>query len=73
MSKKIKITNVSHYISKAGKQQCADNIHFIVRGAQLEALYQYNVDNSCILQPNRPSITKQYKEWLELATLEISP
>lgn len=34
----MKITNVSHYVSVAGKELCAENIHFVIQGAKWEAL-----------------------------------
>jgi len=56
----MKITNVSHYVSVAGKKICADNIHFVIAGAKLEE------------RVSRGDLTaiKHYKKWLDNAEIE---
>ena len=56
----MKITNVSHYVSVAGKKICADNIHFIIAGAKLEERVSRG-DSTAI---------KHYKNWLDNAEIE---
>ena len=56
----MKITNVSHYVSVAGKEACADNIHFIIEGAKFEAL-------ACA---GDSLALRHYKNWLKSAEVE---
>lgn len=56
----MKITNVSHYVSAAGKEMCAANIHFIIHGAKLEAL----------AAAGDPVALSGYKNWLKSAEVE---
>ena len=56
----MKITNVSHYVSVAGKELCGDNIHFIIEGAKFEAL-------ACA---GDSLALRHYKNWLKSAEVE---
>ena len=56
----MKISNVSHYVRAAGKKLCADNIHFIIAGAKLEAL-------ACT---GDSLALRHYKNWLKSAEVE---
>ena len=59
----MKITNVSHFVSIAGKELCAENIQFIIQGAKWEALAA--TGNSVAL--------RSYKNWLKAAEVEKTP
>ena len=56
----MKITNVSHYVSVAGKEACVDNLHFIIEGAKFEAL-------ACA---GDSLALRHYKNWLKSAEVE---
>lgn len=56
----MKITNVAHYVSMAGKEACAENIHFVIEGAKFEALAA-NGDSLAL---------RHYKNWLKSAEVE---
>ena len=66
----MEITNVSHYVSVAGKEACVENLHFIIAGAKLEALAQLDyqgrdIDGNVIFNSQ-----KNYKNWLKSAEVE---
>lgn len=56
----MKITNVSHYVSVAGKELCADNMRFVIQGAKLEVLAA--VGDLVAL--------RNYKNWLKSAEVK---
>jgi hypothetical protein len=66
----MKITNVSHYISIAGKDMCAENIHFIVEGAKLEVLAQLDFQGRDKEGNIIYNSQKRYKNWLKAAEVE---
>lgn len=54
----MKISNVAHYVSVAGRHVVADNIHFLIEGAKLEALASNSLE---------ALDQKRYKQWLDMA------